>query len=121
MEVPDAGVARRDPVVQPSPMERRRSQRIAASISVMLGVEADPPVSAIAIDVSRHGARLRSPRVVPPDATLWLQHEPTSAWVRARVVRASEPQPDGSYELGVEFLDDPSCRFVRDVYADPRD
>jgi hypothetical protein len=101
-----------------SPQERRRSTRILARIGVTLTIGDDPPVSAIALDVSQHGGRLLAPISVRPRAVIWLQHERSGKWACARLVRASSQTPEGHYELGVEFLDGTTGSFWGDEFDD---
>jgi len=102
--------------------ERRRSPRSHQGRLVTLAIGADPPVSADLVDVSADGMRLLmlSPITADASAVVRLRHEPTGVWFRAKLVR-SAPQPDGCYEIGVEFLDDPGGRFVRDGGVEPHD
>jgi hypothetical protein len=85
---------------------------------VTLTVGNDPPVSAIALDVSQHGGRLLAPISARPRVVIWLQHERGEKWACARLVRASSQTFEGHYELGVELLDGTTGNFWGDEFDD---
>jgi hypothetical protein len=84
---------------------------------VNLTVGDDPPVSAIALDVSQHGGRLLAPISARPRAVLWLHHERSGKWACARLVRTSSETFEGHYDLGVEFLEG-TVNFWDDEFDD---
>jgi len=89
-------------------IERRRSTRVSACIPVSVSLQHATgqrfDASSEATSVSRSGALLRIPFSPILGSRIEVQHSLSRESREFRVVRVSDPKPDGLFELGVEIL-----------------
>ncbi len=90
-------------------IERRRASRVRAGMPLtIIREEADDgdPLqgTGFAVEVSRCGARVRAPFAVSIGARIRVLNEHSRESRDFRVIRVSERNFDGTFELGVEIL-----------------
>jgi hypothetical protein len=89
-------------------LERRRASRVFLSIPISVSTKTpqneELHAPAIATALSRCGALLRVPFSTALDSRVHIVHGHSQETREARVVRVSDCQDDGSYELGVELF-----------------
>jgi hypothetical protein len=79
--------------------ERRREPRIRSAKSVLLSIPEEPPIEAWLLDISSKGARLRTPRPIPPATAVRIQA--LEVLLYGTTVHC---HPDrGAYEIGIEL------------------
>lgn len=89
-------------------LERRRASRLRMRIPVKVFGSAEDgqllDTLAEAVAISRYGALIRVPHSLPLGMRVEILHGISQETREFRVVRVSEPQSDGFFELGVEIL-----------------
>jgi PilZ domain len=84
-------------------LERRRSSRIRIRVPVTIFRDG-ACTAAVAVGVSRCGALLRVPFSPPLGSRIHVLNDNSQEEREFRVVRVSESEHDGMFELGVEIL-----------------